>query len=675
MEEDSMRVPSRASVSSRGILAGVCLILAPVLAAGTTLVGATLTRSDGEAVLALSAEEPIHYDVFQLTDPDRVVIDLLDTQAAVEPSVTGVDGSGWFGGIRQGLWRDEPDGRVVRYVLETTAPSRWGVRAEGNQLRLCVNRADMPAATTAELVPETMVAPSTEVAAEPAPDSPTETAIETTAPTTTETPGAAPAPAPVEPTAEASAAAPAVSNGPSVETPSAEPFAEIPSETPAVSPVETPTTAPAVTPVEPTASASTQPQAVDMAPPLGAADPAVPASVLSQLAERTMNLDVQGADIRTVLRSIAEFGKVNIVPDRDIEGPVSVRLVNVPWRQALAVVCESASLTYMDRDGVIRVATRKIVLDEDIDREAAARKHEELMPLETAILPVDYANAEELRKSVAFALSKRGNAEVDARTNSILITDIAERIEQVRGMVRDLDTETPQVEIVAKLVDVDVTAARQLGISWNIENLHSDAERISGSISHKSPVIGATTEMKVGMIRSFGNIDATIEALETKNKANLLSNPSITTVNNRKARILVGKEVPLIVLDQSGNPITELKKVGITLEVTPYINSDGRVTMDLHPEVSDLSSQSTVQGGIVFTTTEADTRVMVNDGETAVIGGLISQQETRFEQGVPVLRSIPILGHLFRMSDVRKENRELMIFVTPRIVRGSAGRK
>jgi type IV pilus assembly protein PilQ len=347
----------------------------------------------------------------------------------------------------------------------------------------------------------------------------------------------------------------------------------------------------------------------------------------------------------------------------------------VPWRHALDVVCESASLTPIERGDVIRVATRKMVLEEDIDREAAARKREELLPLQTAILPVDYANAEELKKSIGFTLSKRGSAEVDARTNSILITDIAERIDQIRSMVHDLDTETPQVEIIAKLVDVDVTAARLLGISWNIENLHSDKERISGSISHKTPLTGATTEMKLGMIRSFGNIDATIQALENKNKATLLSNPSITTVNNRKARILVGKEIPLIVLDQSGNPITELKKVGITLEVTPYINADGRVTMDLHPEVSDLSSQSTVQGGIVFTTTEADTRVMVSDGETAVIGGLISQTETRFEQGVPILKSVPILGHLFRTSDVRKENRELMIFVTPRIVHGSAGRK
>jgi type II secretory pathway component GspD/PulD (secretin) len=272
-------------------------------------------------------------------------------------------------------------------------------------------------------------------------------------------------------------------------------------------------------------------------------------------------------------------------------------------------------------------------------------------------------------------LTKRGSIEVDQRTNSLLVTDIADRVGQIRELVISLDTETLQVEIVAKLVDVDATMSRLLGIRWNVENLHSSAERISGSISHDSPITNPTTEMRVGIIRDFANIDATIQALERDNKANIISNPSITTVNNRRARILVGKQIPLIVLDQAGNPITELKKVGITLEVTPYINSQQMITMDLHPEVSDLSSQSTVQGGIVFTTTEADTRVMVADGETAVIGGLIRTGETTFHEGLPVLSSIPILGHLFRSTDVRHERRELLIFVTPRIVRGMASQE
>jgi type IV pilus assembly protein PilQ len=423
---------------------------------------------------------------------------------------------------------------------------------------------------------------------------------------------------------------------------------------------------------------------LDMAPSLGKADPSyeVATVMIGQPSPTNppeggppMSLDVQGADIRTVLRSIAEFGHVNIVPDRDVSGPMSVKLVNVPWRQALDLVCASAGLAEVDHDGVVRVALRKTLMDEELDRESTARKKEEILPLETAIIPIAYASAEELKASVAFALTKRGSIETDARTNSLLVTDIADRVAQVREMVQTLDTETRQVEIVAKLVDVDATMSRLLGIQWNVDNLHSSAERLSASISHDSPINGATTEMRIGVIRDFANIDATIQALERDNKASIVSNPSITTVNNRRARILVGKQIPLIVLDQSGNPITELKKVGITLEVTPYINSQQMITMDLHPEVSDLSSQSTVQGGIVFTTTEADTRVMVSDGETAVIGGLIRTGDTKFREGIPILSGIPILGGLFRSSDTRDERRELLIFVTPRIVRGMASQE
>jgi type IV pilus assembly protein PilQ len=411
------------------------------------------------------------------------------------------------------------------------------------------------------------------------------------------------------------------------------------------------------------------------APTIGGADPAGPMASSPAGGGDPMNLDVQGADIRTVLRSIAEFGKVNIVPDRDVEGATNVRLSEVPWREALDIVCESAGLEAVNRDdGVIRVATRKVILDEEIDRHSAERKREELLPLKTAVFQVNYANATELKTSVGFILTQRGSAEVDTRTNSILVTDIPDRVAQVGDMIHDLDTETLQVEIVAKLVDVDVTFAREFGISWDLANLHSTPQRISGSASFDGPVADANTNLKFGVIRHWGNIDATIQAMEKENKANIISNPSITTVNNRKARILVGKEVPLIVLDKAGNPITELKKVGITLEVTPYINSENRVTMDLHPEVSDLSSQATVQGGIVFSTSEADTRVMVNDGETAVIGGLMSTNDTNFETGIPILRSIPIIGALFRESEVRKDHRELLIFVTPRIVRGLASK-
>ena len=583
-----MRVRSIADVKllAWGPLALLALTVAS--AGGYPLSAVEIDKAAGQTTLTLRSSEQVRYEVFRLDTPDRIVLDLLGADAPVEPVITGSDPTGWFGEARCGLWRDEPDGRVVRYVIETGSPATYDVNSTDDGLRICVSNAG------------------------------------------TESIGH-----------------------------------------PAAPPIEEPATPLAQDELE-----------LDLAPSLGAADPAaaiVPALVgqsdvpaTKDLSRPTMNLDVQGADIKTVLRSISEFGKVNIIPDREVTGPVSVRLVQVPWREALDLVCASAGLIAVDRGDVIRVADRKTIFDEDLERESTARKREELIPLETAILAVKYANADELKKSVSFVLSKRGNAEVDMRTNSILVTDIPERLAQIRGMVDELDSETLQVEIVAKLVDVDVTAARQLGISWNIENLHSNSERVSGSISHSTPLATSATDLRFGVIRPFGNLDGVIQALERDNKANIISNPSITTTNNRQARILVGKQVPLIVLDQSGNPITELKKVGITLEVTPYINSENKVTMDLHPEVSDLSSQATVQGGIVFTTTEADTRVMVADGETAVIGGLISQSETRFEEGIPILKNIPLLGRLFRSSDVRKANRELMIFVTPRIVRSLA---
>jgi len=177
-------------------------------------------------------------------------------------------------------------------------------------------------------------------------------------------------------------------------------------------------------------------------------------------------------------------------------------------------------------------------------------------------------------------------------------------------------------------------------------------------------------ELSVGKISGpNGSFEATINALESQNKATIISNPTITTMNNREATIIVGKKIPLIVSDEAGNPITQLTTVGIQMRVIPHVNSEtGEITVDLHPEVSDLSSQATVQGGIIIVTAEADTRVMVKNGETAVIGGLIRDNDSIYESGIPVLRDLPLIGRFFGSKSKVSEKRELLIFVTPRIV-------
>lgn len=570
-------------------------LLGPALFAGTAgaypLEQVWLESAGKQAVFSvLTGQGEISHEVFLLEDPHRVVVDLLGADQAVTPVGAAAASGGFVRSVRASLWKDSPQGRIVRYVMDLEDTADYAVDSGPGYLRVTVCRAE-------------------------AGDG--------------EAPGAVPS------------------------QPGVPSFAD-----------------PMIPVLQDQAIHAQDPEAFagqDPSPPMGDVDPGAPRHPEYARTE-PISLDVQNAELRSVLRTISEFGGVNIVPDREIAGPITVRIDRIPWRQALDIVCRAAGLVALDGDGHVRVATLRTWRDEEIDAETAARKREDLQPLVSRIFPVRYASADELRNSVSFALSKRGNADVDGRTNSILVHDIEPRLNEIGSLIDRLDTETKQVEIVARLVDVDKGVARQLGIDWSVSNLHSSSERVSGSVGMAEQLATSSLSTRVGVVRDFGTLDATIEALERSNEARLISNPKITTVNNRKARILVGKEVPLIVLDEAGNPTTELKRVGIALEVTPYINSDNRITMDLHPEVSDLSAQATVQGGLIFTTTIADTRVMVDDGETAVIGGLIRSSETQFERGIPLLRSIPLLGAFFRQSDTRTESRELLIFVSPRVV-------
>jgi type IV pilus assembly protein PilQ len=402
----------------------------------------------------------------------------------------------------------------------------------------------------------------------------------------------------------------------------------------------------------------------------------------------TFTIDVEGADIRTVLKAIAEFSGRNIVPGKDLKGTVKVALRNVGWQEALRTILRSHALDYVDEGGIIRVDEAAKLNAEAVDRETARAKTAELVPLETAIIKLNYANAQELSTALQASLSRRGQVQVDKRTNSLIVTDLSTNVESVTRMAQTLDSTTPQIEITAKLVDVDAEALRGLGIEWNIgpqasgvgefwsstgptpatfPNPGNDPENAVGG-EHNTGLSDPTTRLTYGVSKSWGFIEAQLSMLEQNRKANIISNPRVTTVDNREAKILVGQKIPLIVQDVAGNPVSQLQTIGIQLKVTPHLTQDKKIIMDLHPEVSDLSTQSTVQGGVIINTSEADTRVMVDDGQTAVIGGLIRTNDSQVRRGVPILKDIPLLGMLFRSDNTIKQNRELIIFVTPRLL-------
>jgi type II secretory pathway component GspD/PulD (secretin) len=228
-------------------------------------------------------------------------------------------------------------------------------------------------------------------------------------------------------------------------------------------------------------------------------------------------------------------------------------------------------------------------------------------------------------------------------------------------------------------VDVDSRYSQEIGVQWFGGYSSTDwgvpdypsgpGGEVATAQTGINNVFDPAGAVQFGLVRSWGEVQAILSVLERDNKANIISNPRITTVNNRQAKILVGKKIPLITLDEAGNTVTQLTTIGISLLVTPHINDNNRITLDLHPEVSDLSSQATVQGGIIINTSEADTRVMLDNGQTAVIGGLIRMNDVVTESGVPILMDIPLIGSLFFKGSTKiQEKRELIIFITPRIV-------
>lgn len=386
------------------------------------------------------------------------------------------------------------------------------------------------------------------------------------------------------------------------------------------------------------------------------------------MGSRRITIDAQGADIKTVLRTISDFAGVNIVAGSDVKGDVYVHIKDVPWEEALAIFLKAHGYGYRKEYGMIRVAEMTRLMKEELDEKTAERKKDDLRPLMTRIIFVHNSSAEEIQTALANVVSARGRIDVDLGSNALIVNDIEKNIDKIEEIVRDLDIKNYQVDINAKLVEIDVEASREMGINWGVLNLHKSGFSGMGSAEVDADIPLSSGTIKFGTVRSWGELSTILQMLEKDNKANIISNPRITTMGNREASILVGKEIPLIVADEAGNPITELTKIGIMLRVIPHVNSDRTITLDLHPEVSELQSESTAQGGVIISTAEADTRVIVNNGETAVIGGLIKQVDTELKTGVPVLKDIPYFGALFSSSSNTSKKQELVIFVTPTIV-------
>ena len=415
---------------------------------------------------------------------------------------------------------------------------------------------------------------------------------------------------------------------------------------------------------------------------------------------KRVSFEFKDVGIHNLLRMIAEVAQKNIVVADDVQGKVTIRLKNVPWDQALELVLRSKGLGKETLgNNIIRVAPLKVLEEEARLREERARTMIRQEPLIIQLIPVSYANADQMRDRVKEMLTERGSVSVDARTNTLIIREVASNMERTRSLVSSLDTQTPQVLIESRIVEANTNYTKEFGIQWgghaalspatgnatgiafpntiSVGGAAGDAPNTGTSPTPQYAVnlpvaVGAGSGGGLGFV--FGSaggafqLNLRLSALETQGHVKTISAPKVTTMDNSTARISQGISLPFSQVSASGVN-TSFIEARLSLEVTPHITADGSVLMNIRAENNQPDPSNTgANGQPAIQRKEATTQVLVKDAETTVIGGIYVRRGSSNSASVPGLSRIPILGHLFKNHRETETRQELLIFITPRIL-------
>ena len=412
-----------------------------------------------------------------------------------------------------------------------------------------------------------------------------------------------------------------------------------------------------------------------------------------------LSLNFQNVEVRSVLQVLADFTGRNVVVSDSVAGNITLRLKDVPWDQALDIILQSKSLSMRSAGNVIMIApTDELTTKEKLALEAIAQKTE-LEQLQTESMQLNYQKADEVQKLLGDEtqrmLSKRGSAVVDTRTNTLFIQDTASRLEDVRRLIGKIDQPMHQVMIEARIVIADDKFSKQLGVRFGNQSGHNVGRTnigISSNIGDSSsianavrpgiptspdnlnvnlPIAGATGAIALTLLNiGTGNlINFELSALEADKRGKVVSNPRVITSDKQKATIEQGTEIPYLQASSSGATSVAFKPAVLSLAVTPRITPDGKVIMDL--EVKKDSVGQIFAGIPSIDTKKVLTQIQVDDGDTAVLGGIYEQTSRNDVDKVPVLGDIPYVGGLFRKNARQDDKTELLIFITPKILKDS----
>jgi len=596
-------------------------------------------RGNATAVSLLGTSRLIATSINEPKDgPRRVVVNLPNVTSAV-PNTTNV-GQGPVQRVRIGFDPSAPLMTQVSIDLSRSAPYRVEASQDGNDLTLVFD----------------------EPAADPFSALQSRDSVKQ------------------DPKVVASTATSAVSNVESV--PSSRTAA------PAVPPVQQRVAAQAAPPSQPAVAqpVPTQPQ------------PVVPAQQ-ARYTGNPVSLDFQGADLRAVLRTFSEISGLNLVIDPSIQGTVDVALRDVPWDQALDIILRANKLGYVVDGTIVRIAPLTVLADEEVQRRKLSDEQALAGELRVLTRSLSYAKAEDLRQLLTqTVLSQRGQIQFDSRTNTLIINDLADRLERASALITTLDRPEPQVEIEARIVQTTRDFARNIGVQWGIGARASSALGNTlpfsfpnqGSITGRTGVtqsgdatgadaVGTMVNMGVtpatsgiglalGAVNGAVNLDVALTALESSGQGRILSTPRVSTQNNIEAEITQGIQVPIQTVANNTVTVT-FKDAALTLRVTPQITATNTVIMRISVENASPDFSRAINGIPPIDTQRALTQVLVGDGDTTVIGGIYVSREQASQDRTPGLHRIPLLGWLFQRNEFSDESRELLIFITPKIMR------
>ncbi|PSJ46547.1 type IV pilus secretin PilQ [Zobellella endophytica] len=410
---------------------------------------------------------------------------------------------------------------------------------------------------------------------------------------------------------------------------------------------------------------------------------------------KPISMNFQDIPVRTVLQLIADFNNFNLVTTDSVQGNITLRLDGVPWEQALDIILQVRGLDKRLDGNILLIAPAAELAQQEQQQLENRQAQEVLAPLVTEFLQVNYAKATDvvalLSNESTRLLTERGAIAVDDRTNTLVIKDTRESIDNIRRMLELLDIPIKQVVIEARMVTIDDGFEEAFGVRWGYSNTTSTSgnrnqQSVSGtleglrsavdnSLNVNLPVAGAAGNIAFQIAKLGGGriLDLELSALERENRAEIIASPRVTTSNQKPALIEQGTQIPFSSTSNAGTEV-EFQDAVLSLRVTPQITPDNRVVLDLtvtQDTIGERIPQATGGEAVAINTQSITTQVLVNDGETLVLGGIFQQNITRNVTKVPVLGDIPVVGNLFKTTRDNNAKRELIIFVTPRIVHDS----